>query len=196
MVKNEVEMANLPKRLAELKKEAEACEDCPLSKTRKNVVFGEGNIRADIMFVGEGPGQVEDETGHAFVGRSGQLLDKMFKDVGINRKNVYIANIVKCRVPNNADPSVEYRLTCIKYLREQVKIVKPKIIVCLGRIAATTIIDPNFKITKEHGIWYNRKNFFMMATYHPSALLRNPDLMKDAQNDFKILIDKYNEIKK
>lgn len=179
----------------ELNKVVNNCQRCPLYKTRKNLVFGEGNINTEIMFIGEGPGQVEDETGHPFVGKSGKLLDEIFDKVGIKRENVYIANIVKCRVPNNADPSIDAKKSCYPYLCKQVKIINPKIIVCLGRIAATAIIDPNYKITKEHGKWYKMGEYHVMGTYHPSALLRNDTLLPDAINDFKSIPVMYEKVK-
>ena len=140
-------MIKTEEELQELKESVKNCKKCLLYKTRKNVVFGEGNPNADIMFIGEGPGRMEDETGHVFVGKSGKLLDKIFKEVGMSRNDVYIANIIKCRVPNNMDPSPKEKEICFPYLCQQVRIIKPKIIVCLGRVAATTVINSNFKIT-------------------------------------------------
>lgn len=183
-------------KLEELKKEVLNCKKCLLYKTRKNIVFGEGNPNAKIMFIGEGPGQTEDETGHAFVGKSGKLLDDLFKESGIKREDIYIANIVKCRVPYNADPSNESRKICFPYLYKQIELIKPKVIVCLGRVAATTLIDSNFKITKQRGKWFKRGDYYMTSTYHPSALLRNQDLINDARKDFKFLGEKYKELNK
>ncbi len=180
--------------LEELKEIIKNCKRCPLYKTRKNMVFGEGNPNADIMFIGEGPGKMEDETGHVFVGKSGKLLDQIFEDIGMTRNDIYIANIVKCRVPNNMDPSPKNKEACFPYLCHQVKIIKPKIIVCLGRIAATTIINFDFKITKQHGKWYKRNGYFITATFHPSAILRDPGLMESAMNDFKFIGKKFKEL--
>ncbi|MBS7528332.1 uracil-DNA glycosylase [Fusibacter paucivorans] len=171
-----------------------SCEKCALCKGRQNVVFGEGNPNAAIMFIGEGPGEMEDETGRPFVGKSGMLLDKIFEAADIRREDVYIANIVKCRPPGNRNPLPEEREACLPYLRQQTRLIKPKIIVLLGSVAAKALIDPQFKITKQHGQWIERKGFFMIATYHPSALLRNPALKKEAWSDFQIIRDKRNEL--
>ncbi|MGN1318775.1 MAG: uracil-DNA glycosylase family protein, partial [Lachnospirales bacterium] len=172
------------------------CTRCQLHTTRHNVVFGVGNEKSDILFVGEGPGYYEDMQGEPFVGAAGKLLDKMLLSIGLSRKDVYIANIVKCRPPNNRDPLPEEREACIPYLRHQFKLIRPKIIVCLGRIAATSIIDPNFKITKSRGIWYNKKGIDIIATYHPSALLRDESKKKDAWTDLKSIRKKLDEGKK
>ena len=150
------------------------CQACELGKTRTNCVFGTGNREADILFVGEAPGEQEDLSGTPFVGRAGQLLDKYLYAVDINREDVYIANILKCRPPKNRDPLPAEEDACIGYLREQVRLIKPKIIVCLGRIAAMRLIKPDFKISKEHGVWFEKGNFVMTAVYHPAALLRDP----------------------
>ncbi len=160
-----------------------------------NVVFGVGNQNAEVLFIGEGPGQNEDLQGEPFVGRGGQLLDKMLKAIDLDRnKNIYIANIVKCRPPQNRDPLPEEQEACIGWLRNQVALIRPKIIVCLGRIAAMKIIKPDMKITKEHGIFFERNGLLMMATLHPAALLRNPRQKPDAFEDFLKLQKKINEI--
>lgn len=169
------------------------CNRCPLSATRHNVVIGVGNKQSDILFVGEGPGYYEDMQGEPFVGKAGQLLDKMLAAINLTRNEVYIANIVKCRPPNNRDPLPEERQACLPYLRMQFKLIRPKIIVCLGRIAATTIISPDFRITRSRGIWYNKKGIDIIATYHPSALLRDESKKKDAWTDFKSIRDKLKE---
>ena len=150
------------------------CRGCELYKTRKNLVFGTGNRSADLMFVGEAPGEREDETGIPFVGAAGKLLNKYLDAVGIDREEVYIANILKCRPPNNRDPKPEEEDRCIGYLREQVQAIRPKVIVCLGRISAMRIIKPDFKITAEHGKWFDKNGFSVCAVYHPAALLRDP----------------------
>lgn len=171
------------------------CEKCGLCKTRTNVVFGVGSRHAEVMFIGEGPGQNEDLQGEPFVGRGGQLLDKMLKAIDLDRnKNIYIANIVKCRPPQNRDPLPEEQSACIDWLRSQVALIKPKIIVCLGRIAAMKIIKPDMKITKEHGIFFEKNGLLMMATLHPAALLRNPRQKPDAFEDFLKLQNKIKEI--
>ena len=169
----------------ELKESCENCKKCNIGLKRKNCVFGCGNRNADIMFIGEAPGQTEDETGIPFVGLAGKHLDKFLCAVGIERDDVYIANILKCRPEGNRDPSDEEQDNCIDYLREQVKLIKPKLIVCLGRISAMRLIKPDFKITREHGIFHKKGNFTITAVYHPSALLRDPSKNKDMYLDMK-----------
>ena len=178
-----------------LKAECLACTRCELCATRTNVVFGQGVPDAEVLFVGEGPGQSEDEQGLPFVGRSGQLLDKYLFAIDLDRsKNCYIANIVKCRPPENRDPLGVEQDACIGYLRRQVALLRPKIIVCLGRIAAMRIIKPDFKITREHGQWFEKNGFQMMAVYHPAALLRDPRRRPESFEDFKGLQQKINEL--
>ena len=161
----------------------------------KRVVCGQGTEDAEVLFVGEGPGQSEDEQGLPFVGRSGQLLDKYLFAIDLDRKkNCYIANIVKCRPPENRDPLGVEQDACIGYLRRQVALLRPKIIVCLGRIAAMRIIKPDFKITREHGEWFEKNGFQMMAVYHPAALLRDPRRRPESFEDFKGLQQKINEL--
>ena len=157
----------------ELKKACNECENCELCKTRTKCVFGVGNENADILFVGEAPGEQEDLSGTPFVGRAGQLLDKFLYAVDIKREDVYIANILKCRPPKNRDPLPEEEDACIDFLREQVKLIKPKMIVCLGRISAMRLISPEYRITKEHGKWVKKGQYDMTAVYHPSLLLRD-----------------------
>ena len=170
-------------------------EKCNLCKTRTNVVFGVGNKEAEVLFIGEGPGQNEDLQGEPFVGRGGQLLDKMLTAIDLDRKkNIYIANIVKCRPPKNRDPLPEEQEQCIDWLKNQVHLIRPKIIVCLGRIAAMKIIKSDIKITKEHGIFFEKNGVSMMATLHPAALLRNPRQKPEAFEDFLKLRDKIREI--
>lgn len=162
------------KELDEIRKECESCRKCALSETRTNVVFGTGDPNADIMFVGEAPGEKEDLSGVPFVGAAGKLFDKYLVAVGIPREQVYIANMLKCRPPKNRDPKPEEQDLCIEYLREQVRAVAPKLIVCLGRISAMRLIKPDFRITAEHGVWFERGAFSICAVYHPSALLHDP----------------------
>ena len=157
-----------------LYEECASCTACALSETRTNCVFGTGNRNADILFVGEAPGEQEDLSGVPFVGRAGQLFDRYLEAVGIPRESVYIANMLKCRPPTNRDPKPEEQDLCIEYLRAQVKLVKPKLIVCLGRISAMRLIRPDFKITKEHGVWFDKGDDRMCAVFHPSLLLRDP----------------------
>ena len=168
-----------------LKAECESCRKCALGSTRTNCVFGTGSRTADLMFVGEAPGAQEDATGIPFVGAAGQHLDRFLAAVGIDRGRVYIANILKCRPPANRDPLPEEQDACIGYLREQVKLVRPKLRVCLGRIAAMRLIDPDFRITKSHGTVYKRGAFLIGAVYHPSALLRDPRKNEDMYRDMK-----------
>ena len=171
------------------------CRRCQLCETRTNIVFGVGNPESRVMFIGEGPGEQEDIQGEPFVGRAGKLLDLMLDAVGMSReKDLYIANIVKCRPPKNRDPLPEEQEQCIQWLREQVAVIRPKIIVCLGRIAAARIIKPDIKITKEHGQFIERNGVLMMAMLHPAALLRNPKQKPEAFEDFLRLRDKIKEI--
>ena len=160
--------------LEQLAQACAACQRCALGATRTHSVFGTGNPCADLMFVGEAPGEQEDLSGIPFVGRAGQLLDKFLYAVDIPRAEVYIANILKCRPPSNRDPLPEEEDACIGHLREQVRLIRPRIIVCLGRIAAMKIISPTFKISADHGKWFDRAGVRMMALYHPAALLRDP----------------------
>ena len=162
------------------------CTRCGLSEGRTNVVFGVGNQNADIMFIGEGPGEQEDLKGEPFVGPAGKLLDDMMSIIDLDRSKVYIANIVKCRPPRNRDPQDEEQDVCIAYLRRQVMLIQPKIIVCLGRIAARRIIDTDYRITREHGKWICRNGVWITGIYHPSALLR--DLNKRPET-FEDLLD-------
>lgn len=157
----------------QLKQVCNDCTRCALCDTRHNVVFGVGKQDADILLVGEGPGEQEDLKGEPFVGAAGKLLDDMLSIIDLDRTNVYIANIVKCRPPQNRDPLETEQDACIGYLRNQVALIRPKIIVCLGRIAAKRIIREDYRITKEHGSWIEKNGVWMTAIYHPSALLRD-----------------------
>ena len=169
--------------LDKIKAACEACRACELYKTRTNVVFGVGNPTASLMFIGEAPGKNEDETGIPFVGAAGKLLDKYLDAVGIDRSDVYIANILKCRPLNNRDPLPEEEDCCIGYLWAQVEAISPQVIVCLGRIAAMRIIKPDFKITAEHGKWFDKNGLSVCAVYHPAALLRDPKKKDDMLGD-------------
>lgn len=187
----------------DLEKECLQCEKCKLSETRTKVVFGVGNKESKVLLIGEGPGENEDLQGEPFVGRGGKLLDKMLNYVDLDRKeNIYIANIVKCRPPKNRDPLEEEQTLCKNWLRNQIYLIKPKIIMCLGRIAAQVIIKKDIKITRDHGILFYKEggNLFnidgdnlpenkmiLMATLHPAALLRNPAQKQYAMEDFKKL---------
>ncbi len=183
------------KTLDEIQASCETCKACELYKTRTNIVFGTGNPNARLMFVGEAPGQHEDETGIPFVGAAGKLLDKYLDAVGIDRGDVYIANILKCRPPKNRDPLPEEEDCCIGYLRAQVSIISPHVIVCLGRIAAMRIIKPDFKITSEHGKWFDHGGLSVCAVYHPAALLRDPRKKDDMLADMLAIKERLDEIK-
>ncbi len=179
----------------ELKNACLQCRKCGLCETRHNVVFGVGNPNAKVMFVGEGPGENEDLQGEPFVGRGGQLLDKFLAAVDLDRKtNIYIGNIVKCRPPHNRDPLPEEQEACIGWLRNQFALLRPKIIVCLGRVAAMKMIKPDIKITREHGVFFEKSGVLFMATLHPAALLRNPSQKPDAFEDFLKLRAKIDEL--
>lgn len=177
-----------------LEAQCRKCQSCPLCETRRNVVFGVGDRQADVLFIGEGPGEQEDRLGEPFVGPAGQLLDLMLSVIDLHRSRVYIANIVKCRPPRNRDPLNLEQDACIGYLRAQTALIRPKIIVCLGRIAAMRIIDPKFRITRQHGEWFERAGVQMMAIYHPSALLRDPSKRPETFVDLKNLQEKIREL--
>ena len=179
----------------QLRQTCQSCTRCALCETRHNVVFGVGHADADVMFIGEGPGEQEDLKGEPFVGPAGKLLDDMMAIIDLDRKNSYIANIVKCRPPRNRDPLETEQDACIDYLRNQVALIRPKIIVCLGRISATRLIRPDFRITREHGTWTERGGIWFTATYHPSALLRDVSKRPDAFGDLLIIRKKIRELK-
>ena len=171
------------------------CKKCALYETRTNLVFGVGSRTAEVMFVGEGPGENEDLQGEPFVGRSGKLLDDMLKIIRLDRHtNIYIANIVKCRPPKNRDPLNTEQEACMDWLRAQYALIRPKIVVCLGRIAAAALIKEDFKITKEHGLWFEKDGVQFMAIYHPAALLRDPRRRPETFEDLKALEKKIREI--
>lgn len=180
----------------ELENACKSCQKCALGATRTNSVIGCGNRSADLMFVGEAPGEQEDLSGTPFVGRAGQLFDKFLEAVDIDRSEVYICNILKCRPPKNRDPQPDEEDVCIPYLFEQIRLVDPKLIVCLGRISAMRLISPDFRITKEHGVWVERDGYQMCAVYHPSLLLRDPRKKEDMLLDMKEVRRRYDEIRK
>ena len=181
--------------LDELELECKNCTKCGLCEGRTNLVFGVGKKDADIMLIGEGPGENEDLQGEPFVGRSGKLLDKFLESVDLSRnKNVYIANMVKCRPPKNRDPKPEEQDMCIAWLREQFKIIRPKIIICVGRISAQRLIAPDFRVTKQHGEFIEKNGVLMMGTYHPAAILRNPNNKELAYQDWLKVRDKIEEL--
>lgn len=178
----------------ELEERCSSCSKCGLWQTRNHVVFGVGRRDADILFVGEGPGEQEDLKGEPFVGAAGHLLDDMLSIIDLNRQNCYIANIVKCRPPRNRDPEENEQDACIGYLRNQVALIQPKIIVCLGRVAAKRLIDPDYRITREHGRWICRNGVWMTAIYHPSALLRDVGKRPETFQDLLDIRTKLREV--
>lgn len=180
---------------AELQRACAACTRCELCQTRHNVVFGVGDRQADILFVGEGPGEQEDLRGEPFVGPAGQLLDEMLCIIDLDRRtNCYIANIVKCRPPGNRDPLETEQEACIGYLRNQVALIRPKVIVCLGRIAAKRLIDPEYRITREHGQWVEKNGIWMTAIYHPAALLRDAGKRPETFTDLLSIREKLRQV--
>lgn len=171
----------------ELKRDCLECRRCGLCETRNHVVFGVGARDAEVMFIGEGPGEQEDLKGEPFVGRAGKLLDDMLELIDLDRSKIYIANMVKCRPPQNRDPLNIEQEACSVWLKEQIRLINPRIIVCLGRIAAMTYIRPDFKITKEHGQWTIKDGIMTMALFHPAALLRDPRRRPETFEDLKVL---------
>ena len=178
----------------ELQSKCEKCTMCGLHATRNNMVFGVGPKDADIMFIGEGPGEQEDLKGEPFVGAAGMFLDDMLSIIDLNRKNCYIANIVKCRPPRNRDPLDDEQAACLDYLRNQVALIRPKMIVCLGRIAAKRLIREDFRITNDHGNWYCYNGVWMTALYHPSALLRDVSKRPETFRDLLSIRKKLREV--
>lgn len=180
----------------ELQQTCEKCTQCGLCERRHNVVFGVGNRNAQILFVGEGPGEQEDLQGEPFVGRAGILLDDMLSIIDLNRKeNCYIANIVKCRPPQNRDPMEVEQDACIGYLQQQIDLIHPRIIVCLGRVAAMRLISPEYRITREHGQWVEKNGIWMTAIYHPSALLRDVTKRPETFDDLLSIREKMRQLK-
>lgn len=172
-----------------------SCERCRLRSTCQQVVFGAGKIDTDILFIGEGPGKDEDEQGIPFVGRAGQLLDKILVAAEFKRSEVYITNVVKCRPPGNRLPSPDEVKECRNYLEAQIRIIKPQIIVCLGALACQTVIDPKARISQIRGRWFIRNNIKIMASYHPAALLRNEKYKRPTWEDFKLIREEYKLLK-
>ena len=174
----------------ELEESIKNCEKCKLCKTRNNIVFGVGNRKADIMFIGEGPGADEDAQGEPFVGKAGKLMDLAFTAVGIKREDVYIANIVKCRPPSNRNPEQDEEQACLNYLRNQVILVKPRIIVLLGNVALKNILGEGYGITASRGKWIEKRGIHYMPTWHPAALLRDENKKVDFINDLNLVLEK------
>lgn len=171
-----------------------ACEKCRLCAARTNVVPGEGDPQAKLMFIGEGPGRDEDLQGRPFVGRSGELLTRMIRAIGLEREQVYICNVVKCRPPQNRNPEPDEAAACLNYLRAQVALVRPKVVVLLGKVACRYVLKEDISVMREHGRWYERKGTWFMPTFHPSALLRDPAKKRDAWEDFQKIQAKLTEL--
>ncbi len=181
--------------LTRLQEEALVCTKCALAQSRNKLVFGEGNPESNIFMIGEGPGYEENEQGRPFVGKSGQLLDKILGACGFNRhEHIYIGNIVKCRPPGNRNPSPEEAASCIPYLHRQIELIDPKIIILMGAVALKYMIGDELRITKVRGKWIEKDGRFFMPVYHPSALLRNPSLKIDTWEDYKNVVRKYREV--
>ena len=174
----------------ELENSIKDCKKCKLCKTRKNIVFGTGNKNADLMFIGEGPGADEDTQGEPFVGRAGKLMNLAFGIVGLKREDVYIANVVKCRPPQNRNPEDDEADACLDYLRNQVILVKPKIIVLLGSVALKNILGKEYGITASRGKWFEKNGISYMPTWHPAALLRDENKKTDFINDLQLVLDR------
>ena len=178
-----------------LKDQVINCKKCALAETRTHVIFGEGNSLAPMLIIGEAPGQDEDLEGRPFVGRSGQLLDKILHACGFNRyQHVFISNVVKCRPPGNRSPSPEEIRLCKPYLLRQIDLINPKILILLGATALKSMVGQDQKITRARGTWISIGHRLAMPVYHPSALLRNPALKKEAWEDFKKVVYKYRQI--
>ncbi len=177
-----------------LTEEITNCQKCRLCAARTHAVPGEGNPHARLIFIGEGPGRDEDLTGRPFVGRAGQLLDKMIAAIGLSREEVYIANVVKCRPPQNRAPEMDEVAACMPYLRAQVGLIRPQVIVLLGSSALGAILGPEHRITRERGAWIERKGVFFMPTFHPAALLRDESKKRPVWEDLKKVRDKLQEL--
>ncbi len=177
----------------ELKNYVDHCTRCPLYQTRNHAVMGKGNLHAKILFIAEAPGRNEDRDGIPFTGRSGQLFDRLLEGIGMRREEIYLTNVVKCHPPGNRDPKPEEQELCIPYLKYETLLLRPKIIVCLGRIAAQRIIRPDYRITREHGTFLERKGVWLTAVYHPSAVLRDETKLPQMQEDFQKIRKKLEE---
>ena len=178
----------------ELKHFVDNCSRCSLAQTRKKAVMGRGNTQAPIMFIAEAPGYQEDRDGIPFTGPSGRVFDELLDSIGMKRQDVYVTNIIKCHPPGNRDPLPQEQAACIDYLKYETLLIRPKIIVCLGRIAANRIIHGEYRITREHGTFVYRKNTWLTAVYHPSAILRDESKMGEAKADFAGILGKYREV--
>ena len=178
----------------ELKYFVEHCNRCDLCRERRNPVMGRGDLNSRIMLIAEAPGRMEDEKGIPFVGRSGEILDELLKSVSLSRDEIYITNINKCHPPGNRDPEEAEQQACMPFLKYETALIRPKIMVCLGRIATRKVIAPGFRISREHGTWIERKGFFLTAVYHPSALLRDPSKVEETRRDFQEIKRKLEEL--
>lgn len=178
----------------ELKKYVESCMRCPLSQTRNKAVMGRGNLKSQVLFIAEAPGQNEDRDGIPFTGRSGELLDRLLAEAGMSRGEIYLTNIVKCHPERNRDPKPEEQEACMPYLKYETWLLRPRIIACLGRIAAQRIIRPDYRITREHGTFIYRKNTWLTAVYHPSALLRDETKIPETIADLRAIQKKLEEL--
>lgn len=171
------------------------CTRCPLSRTRQNPVMGRGSLTADVLFIAEAPGNSEDRNGIPFTGPSGRVLDELLESAGLSREEIYLTNVVKCHPPGNRDPLPQEQEACILFLKHETILLRPKIIVCMGRVAAQRIIRPDLRITREHGSFLCRKNTWMTAVYHPSAILRDPAKMAETKEDFRRIREKRDELR-
>jgi len=199
VVKEEVQPAGKPwvsvQSLAEFDRSINTCVECPLGTTRLNFVFGVGNPDAEVMLIGEAPGAEEDARGEPFVGRAGQLLNKILAAVNMKREDVYICNILKCRPPGNRDPEKNEMETCTPYLYKQIELIKPKFIICLGRIAGQWLLQTNETLTSLRGKFHDFRGTKLIVTYHPAALLRNPNWKYPAWEDMKMFRKAYDDMK-
>lgn len=177
----------------ELKNYVDHCVRCPLCQTRNHAVMGKGNLHSRILFIAEAPGRNEDRDGIPFTGRSGDLFDRLLEGIGMKREDIYLTNVVKCHPPGNRDPKPEEQELCIPYLKYETLLLRPKIIVCLGRIAAQRIIRPDYRITREHGTFLERKGVWLTAVYHPSAVLRDETKLPQMEEDFRKIRQKLEE---
>ncbi len=182
--------------LKELSQVVAACRRCRLRDGCRQAVFGEGHPQADIMLIGEGPGQAEDEAGRPFVGKAGQLLDNILAAVGLQRSEVFIGNVVKCRPPGNRLPLPDEVKTCLPFLQAQIRIINPQIVICLGALASQTLIDPGLRITRDRGRWVIKDGLEIMPTFHPAALLRDPRKKRPVWEDFKAVMKRYEQVRR
>lgn len=180
----------------ELKGFVDHCGRCELCRTRNHSVMGKGNLHSPILFIAEAPGRNEDRDGVPFTGRSGELFDRLLREIEMKREEIYLTNIVKCNPPGNRDPYPNEQEACIPYLKYETLLLRPKIIVCLGRIAAQRIIRPDYRITREHGVFLERKNTWLTAVYHPSAVLRDETKLPQMQEDFRKIREKLKAVRR